>query len=142
MIRCGMWRCALNDLSGYKDLGRRSLFTVRPRDASKSVREACLHGVPPPPPPTCPLLDTSWTSSQGGGGLPGPATPTKKGSHHRSEFHRERIDFAEVRMSAILKINGQFFCLKVHIFSKRGSMVLNTYFYLEKVSVLEKKDPY
>ena len=65
-----------------------------------------------------------------------------KGTHHRSEFHGERVCFLEVRMSAILK-KRSVFGLDIRIFWKRGSIfsilnrpLLKTQHFVEKGSLL------
>ena len=43
-----------------------------------------------------------------------------KGTHHRSEFHREMVCFFKVGMSAILNKKGSVFGLDIRIFLKKG----------------------
>ena len=52
---------------------------------------------------------------------PVPPLPTLKDTHHRSEFHGERVCFFKVGMSAILK-KRVLFGLNIRIFCQRGSI--------------------
>ena len=81
---------------------------------------------------------------------PVPPLPLLKGTHHRSEFHGERVCFFKVGMSAILKKRVRFWPRYSHFFEKGVYFLhiqesppqfcrIRVPFEHSKVSVLEKK---